>query len=328
MRIILAAAALAGFAASNALETALLYLSFAEEKKLAKSLAKTQWLWTLARLYAGAFEQWKRHPTGFLTVILVINGTLSMLWCVLVLAHLGAHAWAPLAVGACLFVVGELFPKVAARKFPEFFILILILPFYGFFAVLGRVARPLVRPERHGRWRLPRSLRYPLSDQELKTLLADRELTQDLRPRSRFIVESLLEFSSRRVKEAMRPAAEVFVLDRRDISLKTVIERIAARPYSRIPVSSDGTLARTIGILYAKDLLFTFATSGLVNLDDLLRECPVVEESERLTSVMERFRRGAIHLALVKDKAGNAKGIISLEDILEEMVGEIKDEHT
>lgn len=328
MRELLAGLALLGFALSNALETALLSLSFAEEKKLVKSLPKKGWLKGPGILLGRAFDAWRRHPTGFLTTILVINGTLSMLWCVLGLGELEIAPWAPVAVGLALFFFGELVPKVLARRFPEWAAAIFIVPFHAIFYFLGKIVKPLLYLERVTPWRLPGALRYPLTDKEIKTLLEDRELTQDLRPRSRFIVESLLDFSSRRVKEAMRPSSQVFFLDVRSASRSAVLEQLCRHPYSRIPVSSDGTLNGVTGILYVKDLLFTFATSGLLSLEDLLRPCPAIEENERLSTVLERFRREAIHLALVRDKAGHAKGIISLEDILEEMVGEIRDEHT
>ncbi len=158
-------------------------------------------------------------------------------------------------------------------------------------------------------------------------LLTDRELAPDLRPRSRFAVEALLDFSNRRVKEAMRPAKDVFVIDANELgSLSLMFRRIQGNPYSRVPVSSDGTLEKTQGVLLVKDLLFTFATSGLINLTDILRPCPVVQDMEKLGKVLELFRGGAGHMALVKDAAGKTLGIITLEDVIEEIVGEIKDE--
>ncbi|MBI4063081.1 MAG: DUF21 domain-containing protein [Elusimicrobia bacterium] len=326
MAALTAGLSLAGFALSNGLETALLTLSFSDEKKLARSLAGFVYGKELARFYQQIFELWRRRPTDFLAVILAAQSFFSILWCVLGLSR-GEHlVWTPLAVGAALFLLGELLPKTLARRFPERVVLFFLPPFYGFFVLFRHTVVPLASfVERLTNWHLP-GLKYPLTKKEIKALLADPELSSDLRPRSRFILESLLEFSSHKVRQAMRLSGDVFVLDMRQTQSKVILEQVSRQAYSRVPVSSDGTLANIIGILHARDLLFAYATSGLIRLQDILRACPVVHEDENLASVMERFRQGGVHIALVKDKAGAVKGIISLEDVLEEIVGEIKDE--
>ncbi|MBI2071347.1 MAG: DUF21 domain-containing protein [Elusimicrobia bacterium] len=324
----LAFAALIGFACSNSLETALLTLSFAEEKKFVKSLGRRPLSAPLARFYTYMFAEWRKNPTYFLTVLLVFNAAFSMLWCVLGLTRFEEVPFTPLLVGVALFLFGELLPKLLARRFPDKVALLFLLPLYGPMVALRRVLSPLVRSfERLTNLHLPRSLAYPFTAKEIKMLLADPELNQDLRPRSRLILETMANFSSRRVKEAMRPAKDVFALDARQSDMKKIVALTAAAGYSRIPVSRDGTLDQTMGILYAKDILFTFATSGLLNLQDTLRDCPAVDENDRLGQVLRRFQREAIHIALVKDKSGKVKGIISLEDILENIVGDIRDEY-
>ncbi|MBI4369311.1 MAG: DUF21 domain-containing protein [Elusimicrobia bacterium] len=321
--------AVTGFLMTNALETTLLTLSFSDERRLVKGLSLKGAFWKgLSRYYQGAFDRWRHHPAHFLSLVLVLNSFCSGLWCVMALSRFGLTPLAGLIVGAVLFVGGELLPKVLARRFPEQAALCLLPPFYVFFEVTQGVLGPLVRVvERFARWPQSLGLRYPLTEQELKKLLQDRDMTSDLRPRSRLALESIFDFSSRRVRQAMRPAKDVFVLDVRRGDLGVVLKAVANKPYSRIPVSRDGSLQEVMGILYVKDLLFAFATSGLLHLQDLLRECPVIEETERLGRAMERFRQGGIHLALVRDRSGEIKGLISLEDILEEIVGDIQDEY-
>ncbi|MBI4669882.1 MAG: DUF21 domain-containing protein [Elusimicrobia bacterium] len=325
---VIAALALAGFAVSNALETALLTLSFTEEKNILKSVSKRPVFKPLVKIYRWAFDEWRRHPSNFLAAILITQTLFSMLWCVIGLSRFKPVPAAPLAVGGALFLFGELVPKVLARRFPAKIIIVLAPPFYSFFTALRRIFLPFAqRLEKFTDWHLAKTVKQPFTEKEIRLLLKDRELTRDLRPRSRLILELMLEFSSARVKEAMRPAAEVFVLDTNSGSLEEMLARIVDKAYSRIPAAPGAALDKTTGILYAKDLLFTFATGGLVNLHDIIRECPVVEENQRLGETLDRFRRDAIHIALVKDKTGKVKGIISLEDIVEKIVGEIRDEY-
>lgn len=323
--------ALAGFAASNALETAFLTLSLSEEKRLARSFAGPSWkkMQIVLAWYQHAFMEWKKAPIAFLISILIFNSAFSLLWCIAGMQRFGFAFWAPLVVGAALFLGGELVPKVLARRFPAGTLLLFILPFYGIYFLSRRLLAPLAHfLEKLTNWRLPVSSHYVMTEKELKTLIADRELSpQQLKPRSRFALEAILDFSSRRVKEAMQPASSAFVLNLSQMrtinDLRTYLQQ---HPYSRIPVSSDGRLENIMGILHVKDLLFTFATSGLVNLQDILRSCPVVADTDKLSVALELFKGGMTHIALVKDKAGHIRGLITLEDILEEIVGEIRDE--
>lgn len=323
----LAIVSLTGFAASNALETAFMTLSVAQEKKLAERLRKRGFPAWVADLYRRAFEDWKRHPVPFLMAILIFNSAFSMLWCLTGLEKFGYSIWAPFVVGLILFLAGELVPKVWARRFPEAVLVVVLLPFYTLFSVTRNLFSPLARYfERMTRWHTPQWMQYPMSEREVKRLLSDAELSQDIRPRSRMILEAMLEFSSRHVKQVMHPISEVFFINLQEGSVKDFIPKILDSGYSRIPVSRNATLEGVLGMLVVKDLLFTHATSGLVSLQDILRDIPIVEESQMLGSLLPRLREGGVHIALVKNKQGRITGLLSLEDVLEELVGDIKDE--
>lgn len=327
MTNLLAILSLLGFAASNALETALMTLSPSQEKKLLQTFQKNKFPLFMVKWCRTAFSDWKRHPLPFLMAILIFNAAFSMLWCLVGIQWMGFAAWAPLVVGLILFMAGELVPKVWARRFPETILLLILLPFYFLFRFTRGLFAPLADYfERMKHWKTPAWLHYPMTEREVKHLLADPELTQDLRPRSRLVLEAMLDFTHRRVREAMRPSSQVFFVSLKEKDLQGMLRRILDSGYSRIPVSSDDTLDHVVGILYIKDLLFTVATSGLVNLQDILRTCPFVEEGQALGPIMVRFREGGIHIALVKNRQGRVTGIISLENILEEFVGEIQDE--
>ncbi len=158
MREWVALLSLAGFAFTNAMETALLSLSFAQEKRIAKGIASGVPLWgkLVGKAYKRAFDDWKKYPMAFMMTILIANSAFSLLWCVLGLERMGLVSWAPLVIGAGLFLCGELIPKVLARRHPDKILLVTILPFYVIFSVIHRYMYPVVSLlEKATHWKIP-----------------------------------------------------------------------------------------------------------------------------------------------------------------------------
>ncbi|GEM_PF-4385140 len=322
---LVAVCALVGFAGTSALETAILSLSFSEEKKLLKALKVR--LPKISLLFSGALTAWHKHPTAILMTILILNTFFSMVWCVFSMRLAGSWFFIPLLVGLALFLVGELFPKVLARRFPAKTLLFLLLPFYGIFRVMYFWVGPVARFLEQGMRRLSaEAFSFPFQEGELKLLIRDLELTEGIRPKSRLVLEGLLEFSSKKVRDLMRTGENVFCLNLAEGDLSNLARKIVDKPYSRIPVTKDGRLENTIGVLYVKDLLFTFPTSGLVNLQDILRPCPIVEANLSVGNFLNLARREAVHIAAVRSKVGKIEGVLFLEDVLKSIVGDIRDE--
>ncbi|MFC1521055.1 CBS domain-containing protein [Elusimicrobiota bacterium] len=319
---------LAGSCAASAMETAILSMGFAEEKRMFSSLGTGKFTGALARVYLSFLDEWKKHPAAFLTLILIANTVFSLFWCTFGLFFLPEARYSPLILGIFLFLIGDLLPKIMARRFPENVLYVMLLPFGLSFKATRRVFIPIGAVlERVTRIKMP-SIPHYFKESELKALFRDKELSHRIRPRARVVLEGMLGFSSRKARDAMRPVKEIFYMNINDDNEEQLIKRAMSVPYSRIPVTTSSSIDDIKGILYVKDLLFTIATKDLVRIEDIVRPPLICSETDKLGRLMDEFRNTGIHIAIVKDKNRKVTGMISLEDILEEFMGEIHDEFT
>ena len=139
------------------------------------------------------------------------------------------------------------------------------------------------------------------------------------------IAENAIKLRATSVKEIMIPKVEmvnIYIDDSSEKLLETVIES----GHSRYPVINEKK-KKVEGILLAKDLLPLLSINEEVNLDSIMREAKVVPETKRADSLLEEFKKDKSHLAVVIDEYGEICGLVTIEDILEELVGEIEDEH-
>ena len=139
------------------------------------------------------------------------------------------------------------------------------------------------------------------------------------------IAENAIKLRATSVKEIMIPKVEmvnIYINDSSEKLLETVIES----GHSRYPVINEKK-KKVEGILLAKDLLPLLSINEEVNLDSIMRDAKVVPETKRADSLLEEFKKDKSHLAVVIDEYGEICGLVTIEDILEELVGEIEDEH-
>jgi len=139
------------------------------------------------------------------------------------------------------------------------------------------------------------------------------------------LMSNVVEFLHTKVGRIMKPKTKIFAVDINDTT-ENIIGKIIYSNYSRVPVY-DRTLDNIKGIIYAKDLLIMLRNKNLVIIDDLVREAVFVPESKNIVALLEEFRKGKTHIAIVVDEYGATEGIVTLEDILEEITGEIYDEY-
>ena len=140
------------------------------------------------------------------------------------------------------------------------------------------------------------------------------------------LIRSIQEFGVKKVREVMVPRIDIFALDVHT-SLDEIREQVSAAGHSRVPVY-DGGIDRIVGMLYVKDLL-KIPPGEAVRLERgrLIREAYFVPEGKKIDDLLREFQRGKKHMAVVVDEYGGTSGIVTLEDILEEIVGEILDEY-
>jgi magnesium and cobalt transporter len=139
------------------------------------------------------------------------------------------------------------------------------------------------------------------------------------------IIESALQINELRAKDIMIPRNQVDVLDIND-SIEELINKILTTGHSRFPVI-DGEISKIIGIFHSKDLIRYMENPGEFNLRSYLREAYFIPEIKHLDSLMYEMRVKQVHLAIVVDEYTNIVGIVSLEMIVEQLVGDIEDEY-
>ena len=159
------------------------------------------------------------------------------------------------------------------------------------------------------------------------------ELLQDARDRNLFdaealaMLEGVLQVADMQARDIMIPRAQMVVLEK-DAELRVALGTVVDSGHSRFPVVGESR-DQVVGIVLAKDLLEHFLESpeGQFNLREYLRPAPVVPESMRLNVLLKNFRASRNHMAIVADEYGNAAGLVTIEDVLEQIVGDIDDEY-
>lgn len=139
------------------------------------------------------------------------------------------------------------------------------------------------------------------------------------------MLEGVLDVASIQVRDIMVPRSHMVVLPKdepSEVLLKTIIES----NHSRFPVIGDDR-DEVVGIVLAKDVLKHYATDGEFNIEPLLRQAVFIPESKRLNTLLAEFRQSRNHMAIVVDEYGGVSGLATIEDVLEQIVGEIDDEH-
>jgi putative hemolysin len=240
----------------------------------------------------------------------------------------GTSPWS--ALEALLLVIlalglADVVPRTLAEAAPEQ-ILAAVLP--GF-AVLARLVEPVVALFRVAAVIAMRIAGLkPRSDAEevrdsLRSAALEGVNEGILDPSATRMIESALRFQGKEVRDVMTPRTEVTAVPA-DVPLPDVIKLLAETKYSRLPVY-EGTLDRVVGVFYAKDVLAQELVEGGVRA--LMRKPVFVPETKKVSDLLREFRRGRPHLAVVVDEHGGTAGIVTLSDVMEEMLGDIRDEY-
>ncbi len=139
------------------------------------------------------------------------------------------------------------------------------------------------------------------------------------------IINRVLEFTETTAKEIMIPRPDVVALEI-DTPHDEIITIVTEEGFSRIPVYKD-TIDNIVGIVFAKDLIRTIDSESTIVLENTIRPASFVPETKKISQLLREFQQQKIHLAIVIDEFGGTEGIITLEDIIEEIIGEIHDEY-
>ncbi len=175
--------------------------------------------------------------------------------------------------------------------------------------------------------RLSKLFWEPEDQEQLIDLLRGASQRHILDAEALAIVEGALNVSQMKARDIMIPRSQVVMVSR-DASAEDMLKLIADTAHSRFPVIDDDR-DDVIGILLAKDLLAAVVTAGKFDFDlrELLRPAVFIPESKRLNVLLREFRARRNHMAIVVDEYGGVAGIVTIENVLEQIVGEIEDEH-
>jgi len=277
---------------------------------------------SLGEAAAKAVDSLLRRPLESLMVIIGFNETINVfaecLATAFLLTWLGPPGgWISVPVMFVLvLLVSDITPKTFALGFPA--------------AVARLTARPLaaVALTFHplARFFVPEESKpsAPLSESEFKALLVASERFGQVAPAERELIDKVFAFGSRRVSEIMTPRERIFALDL-DTAVDRIIAEVAHGHYSRVPVYR-GNPNNIVGVLRAKDLVARRLESTPPRLERLIREPYFVPPGKTLGELFDEMRRRRFQLAFVVDEYGQLLGLVTLEDLLEELFGELRDE--
>jgi putative hemolysin len=227
-------------------------------------------------------------------------------------------------------VIGELVPKGVALGHSEGTALRVSVPVRAFFGVF----RPLI-------WVLQRSTEVGLrvlgqqppgaedevhSEAELRMLVSQSTQHGEIEEQEQEMLYKVFDFADKEVADVMVPRPEVVALSI-DLPPEQALEAVMDAPFTRYPVYR-GSLDDIVGILHVRDLFHSLRDRGMeqVQIEDIVRPAHIVPETKDLAALLAEFRRTNQHMAVVVDEYGEMEGIVTLEDLLEEIVGEIEDE--
>ncbi len=226
-------------------------------------------------------------------------------------------------------VLGEQAPKMLAIQKAETATMIVAFPLQLFY----RVFRPVI-------WTLNVCANFVLrtlginpvrpaelvhSAEELEMLVDEGARTGVLTKTEQELISSIFEFSNTTAKEIMIPRTEVIAINM-DTKRERLIQIVTEEGYSRMPVYKD-SIDNIIGCIYTKDLISLLEHRDLIVLHDIIRPAYFVPDQIKISKLMKELQQQKMHMAIVIDEFGGTEGIVTMEDILEEIVGEIHDEY-
>lgn len=228
---------------------------------------------------------------------------------------------ATLWVSIPVLLFGEIVPKALFFRHATYLAFILAYPLrISYYLFLPAVKGVGLLFNRMGRKRSPF-----ISRNQLKLIISEGEKEGSIKKEKGKMLNSIFELSQSKVKDVMIPRVEMALL-REKAKIDEILDTLSATHHSRVPVHKD-SIDEITGILYAKDLLTFKGKKEKLEAKDLAIRPYFVPESMPVVKLLSEFRKRKIHIAVVVDEYGGTHGLVTLEDLLEEIVGEIEDEH-
>ncbi len=224
--------------------------------------------------------------------------------------------------------IGEQIPKMIGIKYSMETILFVAWPMRIFYFVFG----PFI-------WFLNKSSNFILrlmgikkvgeddvhTEEELRLILTESEEGGAIKPSENELIQNVFDFDDRFVKQIMVPQNRIIAIDV-ELGRTEMIKKVIDEGYSRLPIYL-GDIDNVIGVVHSKDLLKAVIDNKFKTIRDIMRPAHFVPESMQVNSLLKDFQKLHIQMAIVTNEFGATAGVITMEDIIEELVGEIQDEH-
>jgi len=283
-----------------------------------------------AKLTFGLLTQLDRLIGTLLVANNLVNVAISAIAAWIFISLFGSERGLALATGtvtAILLLVCEVTPKMYAATHAEAVAFVMARPL----RVLMRILYPVPAFFTWAAWWLLRLLRIPtkrrsplITEEEIKVMIQIGREAGVLAEEELRMLHRIFEFSDSVVREVMVPRSEIAGIDL-NAKPEEALDVLVEAGHSRIPVYR-GTLDEVVGVVYARDLLAMVRHGGLLVLSDLIRPVAFVPGAKRVAELLSEFQREKVQIAIVQDAKGATLGLVTIEDLLEEIVGEIHEE--
>lgn len=279
-------------------------------------------------------EFWFKYPHRVLSTTLVGNTIVESLASI-VAASIAYRSSGRISLALMAFVVmflilvfGEIIPKSLAKKYAEKFVLFAILPMKIFTLVLEPINRFLLGFAEVflSLFRINIDSIIPvLTEEDIKAMISAGEEEGLIEEEERQMIHSIFELGDKMVSEVMIPRVNIVAVDV-NATIKDVIELVIKEGYSRYPVYR-GNFDKIEGIAYLKDIIAKGYERKDILVKDIMRPAYFVPETKKINQLMKELQMQQIQMAIVVDEYGGTAGLVTMEDLIEEIVGEISDEY-
>ncbi len=233
-----------------------------------------------------------------------------------------------IAISYLSLVIGELFPKYVAILFPEKVATAIAVP-VNLLSKFAKLFVVLLTASSKGLARLFGVKSNPdtafISEEEVKFIIQEGAEKGVFEKHEEEFIGSIFEFTDKLARHVMTPRPDIVALDINTPQEK-LMQIILQEGYSRIPVFQN-SIDNIVGIIYSRDIINLLTQKGLIILSDIIRQPYFVPDSKKISEILREFQKKKVHMAIVLDEFGGTAGLITMEDIIEEIVGEILDEY-
>lgn len=285
---------------------------------------------------ADLLKGWLKKPNEILTALLIGNNIVNILSSsiatMVAISLLGNNSRAiAISTGVMtvlLLIFGEITPKVVAKAYSTpisnaviklvYLLSKIFLPVSKILMVISKLIARMFGVKID-------EIAFLITEEEIKSVVSVGEEEGVIEEEEKKMIHSIFEFTDTTVKEIMIPRTTVFAVEASK-TLEEIWDAITGNGYSRIPVYEEG-IDNIIGVFYIKDI-FNVIKEGKLNMQvgSFIREAYFVPETKPLFEMLEEFKKKQIHMAIILDEYGGTSGILTIEDLIEEIVGDINDE--